>query len=172
MEHIHRPNRTTLPDFSSSSFHIQSNHFWVPVPETCPQTNATQCTFSRGAFGQLLPLNVSSTWKEVGIYDLALESELGFKNNGIYGIDSIGQEIANSGGIDLSHQVVAATASTDFYLGVFGLDPKLINFLNFEHPVPSYIWSLKDQKKIPSISFGYTAGAAYREILKPRVDIE
>jgi hypothetical protein len=47
-------------------------------------------------------------------------------------------------------------------LGVFGLGPKPTNFSDFNEPQPSYMWSLKNQSLIPSLSFGYSAGAPYR----------
>lgn len=48
-------------------------------------------------------------------------------------------------------------------LGVFGLGPTPINFTDFNNPQPSYLWSLKNQSFIPSLSYGYSAGAPYRE---------
>jgi hypothetical protein len=51
----------------------------------------------------------------------------------------------------------------DFFLGVFALGPKPTNFTSgFNDPQPSFMWSLKNQSMIPSISYGYTAGAPYR----------
>jgi hypothetical protein len=51
----------------------------------------------------------------------------------------------------------------DFLFGVFGLGPKPTNFTDgFNDPQPSFMWSLKNQSMIPSISYGYTAGAPYR----------
>jgi hypothetical protein len=47
-------------------------------------------------------------------------------------------------------------------LGVFGLGPQPTNFSDYNDPKPSYMWSLKNQSLIPSLSFGYSAGAPYR----------
>jgi len=47
-------------------------------------------------------------------------------------------------------------------LGIFGLGPKPTNFSDFNQPQPSYLWSLKNQSLIPSLSFGYSAGAPYQ----------
>ncbi|KAK5018810.1 hypothetical protein LTR16_000894 [Cryomyces antarcticus] len=81
----------------------------------------------------------------------------------MFGFDTIGLQIENSGGVFLPHQVVAGTPAKDFWLGYFGLDPKPANFSDFDgSPIPSYIQTLKDRSLIPSLSFGYTAGAAYR----------
>ena len=63
----------------------------------------------------------------------------------------------------MEKQVVAGIATQDFYLGSFGLGPKPVNFSNLEFPVTSFMMSLKNLGKIPSISYGYTAGASYSE---------
>jgi hypothetical protein len=136
---------------------------WVPLPEACMEIDLSNCAQSRGAIGKLFQTNESLTWKEIGIYDLSLESELGYNGNGLFGLDNIGLQVPNSGGVDLEGQVVAGIITNDFYLGVFGLGPKPVNFTNLNYPVPSVLQSFKEQGKIPSLSWGYTAGAFYRE---------
>lgn len=44
-------------------------------------------------------------------------------------------------------------------LGVFGLGPKPTNFS--DDPDPSFLWSLRNQSFIPSLTYGYHAGASY-----------
>ena len=61
---------------------------------------------------------------------------------------------------DTEHRIGIATK--DFYLGIFALGPKPTNFTSFDDPQPSYMWSLKNQSLIPSLSWGYTAGAPYQ----------
>ncbi|KAK6582505.1 hypothetical protein PZA11_004913 [Diplocarpon coronariae] len=53
-------------------------------------------------------------------------------------------------------------ATKDFILGEFGIGPKPTNFTSFQDPQPSFMWSLRNQSMIPSISWGYTAGARYQ----------
>jgi len=53
----------------------------------------------------------------------------------------------------------------NFMIGVFGLGPKPTNFSDFNDPQPSYMWSLKNQSLIPSLSYSYTAGASYNNSL-------
>lgn len=74
----------------------------------------------------------------------------------------MGLQLPQSGGISLKHQIVAGIATKDFYLGQFGLGPKATNFTNFDTPDPSFFWSMKNQSVIPSLSWGYTAGAKHR----------
>lgn len=45
---------------------------------------------------------------------------------------------------------------------MFPLGPKPTNFTSFNNPQPSFLWSLKNESYIPSLSWGYTAGAQYR----------
>jgi hypothetical protein len=59
-------------------------------------------------------------------------------------------------------KVVGGIATTDFFMGMFGLKPASSNFSTFNDPVPSYMSSLKTQNKIPSLTYGYTAGNQYR----------
>lgn len=47
-------------------------------------------------------------------------------------------------------------------MGNFGLNPKPTNWTSYEDSAPSYMTQLKEQNLIPSVSFGYTAGAQYR----------
>lgn len=46
--------------------------------------------------------------------------------------------------------------------GLLGLRQNPSNLTNNDNTIPSLMWSLKNQSMIPSISYGYTAGAYYR----------
>ncbi|MCJ1387067.1 hypothetical protein MMC17_010196 [Xylographa soralifera] len=58
--------------------------------------------------------------------------------------------------------MVAGIASKDFYLGYFGLGPAPTNLTTLDNPRESLLSTLKEQNLLPSISWGYTAGASYR----------
>ncbi|KAL6718122.1 hypothetical protein ACLMJK_004209 [Lecanora helva] len=141
---------------------------WVPVPAGCESTDPPDCGTLRGtlAIGGTSSngflSNKSSSWIENGIYDLGIESRLNLTGNGDYGYDTIGLGLDNSTGISLPHQVVAGIATKDFYLGQFGLDPRPSNFTTYDDPIPSFLKGLNDSNLIPSLSYGYTAGAKYR----------
>lgn len=157
-------------------------------PSGCPSSRGALPFQGRLSTGFLK--NESSTWSEINIFDLGLENNLGYDGNGDYGFDTVGLQIENSGGLTLGHQVVAGIADKDFYLGIFGLGmhvtylplvvsrylsglvpaskalirlpgPKPANFSSFDHPEPAFLPSLKDNGMIPSLSYGYTAGAPY-----------
>lgn len=136
---------------------------WIPAPEACTEEDPADCAQRRGAFTSTFNNNTSSTWKGLGIYDLHLEKELDYRGNGVYGLDTVGLQISRSGGIELQNQVVAGIETQDFYLGSFGLGVKPINFTNLDDPQPSFMQALKNQNMIPSLSYGYTAGASYSE---------
>ncbi|MCJ1264534.1 hypothetical protein MMC22_004406 [Lobaria immixta] len=141
---------------------------WVPVPEGRIPSDSSDCgnlrgvEFFKGAPSSGFQINQSSTWRSNGIYNLFSEANLNYSGNGQYGFDTVGLGIEDVGGLSLADQVVAGFATKDFFLGVFGLGPKPANFTNFTDPKPSYMRNLVDKKLIPSLSFGYTAGAPYR----------
>jgi hypothetical protein len=49
----------------------------------------------------------------------------------------------------------------DFMHGIFSLSAKPTNFSDSNDPKPSYLWTLKNQSLIPSLSYAYSAGAFY-----------
>lgn len=83
--------------------------------------------------------------------------------NGVWGNDTLGLAVQGSGGPTLQNQVVAGIVTDNFYLGMFGVNPKPTNYTTItSNPHESYMTTLKNQNLIPSTSFGYTAGAPYR----------
>jgi len=68
---------------------------------------------------------------------------------------------AGSLGPTLENQTIAAFAAEDSHLGLLGIDPRLSNFSSAP-PVPSFMQVLRSRSRIPSLSWGYTAGNQYR----------
>jgi hypothetical protein len=139
---------------------------FVPVPEGCTTDDPATCGALRGALpfrGQQTGFryNESSTWRQIGIFDLILEANLNYTGNGLYGLDTIGLMV--DGNATFENQVIAGIATKAYYLGIFGLGPKPSNFSTFENPQPSLMQTMRNQNKIPSVSFAYTAGAPYRQ---------
>lgn len=61
----------------------------------------------------------------------------------------------------MSDQIVGVVDSIDYLLGFLGLGVKVTNFTDVDKP--SFVSSLaRDERHIPSRSYGYTAGAHYR----------
>ena len=130
----------------------------------CLSTDPSTCGQSRGG---LVNVNSSSTWKDQGIYAVGLELNLpdyvGNYDNGDYGLDTFGVGLPGSGGASLPNMVVSALATKDYYLGYIGVTDHPTNFTEFDDPHPSFLSTLKSTGKIPSLSYGYTAGAQYRK---------
>lgn len=104
-----------------------------------------------------------ASWQNFGLYTLGIRPDINFTGNGNFGLDTVGLGIANSGGTSVEKRVVAGIATKNIFVGVFGLDIRPANFSGYENPIPSFMKALKDQNKIPSLSYGYTAGAYYSE---------
>lgn len=139
----------------------------IPVPEGCTQDDPTNCGSLRGVMpfqGDISTgflTNASTTWDDIGIYTTDLETNVGINANGMYGFDTVGLQVENSGGIQQTHQVVAGIADKGFMYGVFGLGPRPSNFSVLSDPQPSFMTSLRNNNTIPSKSYAYTAGASY-----------
>ena len=144
------------------------NEVWVPLPQGC--SAILNCGDRRGVNpfngspSNGFQSNESTTWTSNGIFDLIGEKNLNYTGNGLYGFDTVGLG-PTVGTLQITHQVVAGVAtSEEFYLGEFGLGPKPSNFsTNGTDPVPSSLHTLVNKNFIPSLSFGYTAGARYRQ---------
>jgi hypothetical protein len=90
---------------------------------------------------------------------------LGYEANGQYGTDVIGLNGGNgssSGGVSLSKQIVAGIAAKDFLLGEFGLGIQPTSFSSSAGQSQSFMTTLRQFNLIPSLSYGLTAGASYR----------
>jgi hypothetical protein len=130
----------------------------------------SDCAFSRGAefyqgrTNNGFQANLSSTWHEIGIYHVAAREELGYNASGLYGLDTLGLMIANSGGPTLENQTIGAVVNPRLWVGRLGMDVKPSNFSDFENPQRSLITTLKEDGRIPSLTYGYTAGAYYSKL--------
>jgi hypothetical protein len=133
---------------------------WLVMPMGCSDAKSlSDCTESRG---WLYNYNASSTWREEGIFGLWVGENLGLTGNGLAGFDKVGLGGEGEGGPTLDNTTVVAMAVYNRYLGILGINPKPTNYTGYDHQCPSYMTLLKEQGKIPSVSFGFTAGAYYR----------
>ena len=137
---------------------------WAVLPQGCLVSDPPDCATSRG--GQFIP-SQSSTWNYNnanvnGTFTLGLETNLDYSGNGEYGYDTIILGYQGSNGPSLQQQTIAGIATKEFFLGIFGLNPRSTNFSTLDNPVPSYMATLKSRSLIPSLSWAYTAGNQYR----------
>ncbi|KAK4505338.1 hypothetical protein PRZ48_003301 [Zasmidium cellare] len=157
-----------LPGTSASA----GTAIWVVIPVGCSQVNPTlqNCAGERG---ELFQSNLSSTWSTQGlvnnadgaIYSLNTveEAGLGLSGNGSYGYDTVTLGIPGSDLPTLHDQLVVGIWTDDFFLGSLGLSPYSLNLSSLNGPQQSLMGSLVNQSLLPSNSWGYTAGAVYKD---------
>lgn len=142
----------------------------VFVPDTTgcllSDNEAYDCASHRGvvnaSYQSGFQANISTTWESLGTFEVGISTNLGFNAGAHYGRDNVGLMFQYSGGPTLPGQVVGSIINKrPFFVGFFGLSPKSFNFTNLDNPHPSYMTSLRENRQIPSISYGYTAGAHY-----------
>ncbi|KAK6501382.1 hypothetical protein TWF481_009222 [Arthrobotrys musiformis] len=131
---------------------------WVVSAESCLGRSAEDCADLRGA---TFNVNTSSTWNDQGLFNTDLAKDLGYNAIGNYGLERLGITNVDSG-ITFNDQVVVSIDSSDWYLGLFGLGTQPTNFTDFNNPQPSFLTTMYNQGLIPSLSWGYQAGAIYR----------
>ncbi|KAI9770562.1 MAG: hypothetical protein M1840_003152 [Geoglossum simile] len=112
------------------------------------------CRNKRG--NGLFNYSASSTWQSVGVYELGLDPQLGFGGAANYGYD----KISFLDQISIPDQIVGVINTTEYWLGFMGLGSRPTNFTSEDKP--SLLASLVTARKIPSLSYGFTAGAFYR----------
>jgi hypothetical protein len=158
---IGTPSQSVNVFVSTASFQT-----WGVDPEGCTHTDPSDCSTDRGRFYNY---SASASWVPntsnitTTIYDLALESNLGYSGKGRYGFDNITLGYSGAGGPTLANQTVASIATKEFFLGIFGVKPQASNFTSLNDPIPSFMQNLRNQSMIPSLSWAYTAGNQYRE---------
>ncbi|KAF2465853.1 acid protease, partial [Lindgomyces ingoldianus] len=147
----------------------KSGSTYVIAPEGCLEGEGADCPNKRGAeiFGSAqspgFQVNVSSSWSTLGQYDVDLESSLNYTAKGIFGYDKVTLGPASdSSSISLDHQVVAGIAEWSYPMGFIPLGIPDSSFSSLSQSIDSFLVQLRNGTKIPSISFGYTAGAKYR----------
>ena len=94
-----------------------------------------------------------------------MEMSLNASTNGHYGTDTVGLGVDAAHGPTVNENVVAGVVAEPFYLGTLGL--KASGSSNVTNGTPSLLSQLMQQGSIPSLSYGYTAGAFYRRCNSP-----
>lgn len=129
----------------------------VVLPNGC----VARDTICPSARGELFDNGSSKSWSEIEstIY-LFQDPSL----TALLGNDTLRLGAAGSSAPSLANQVIFGIADDrKYYLGMLGLSQVSTSLSKGEKGQPSLITSLRDQNIIPSLSFGYTAGAQYRE---------
>ena len=136
-------------------------------PEGCNSEDVQNfdCAHLRG---ELFHTNQSRTWDDQGIF--AIADELDLSANVDFGFDNVtlGLPGSSSSNITLPRQIAGGIATKDYFVANWGLAPSPINLTTFDDPIPSMSTNLKQAGHIPSLSWGYTAGAYYQNQSKAR----
>lgn len=131
-----------------------SQETWVVGLSGCDGT--TVCENKRGG---LFSANESTTFHPRGFYELNYDAQLGEGGYGYYGLDNIYLDDTTS----VSDQIIALVNSTDHWVGSLGLGVQQTRFSGSENITPFLSSLIESDGLIPSHSYGYTAGAFYRE---------
>ncbi|KAL8831509.1 MAG: hypothetical protein Q9170_005266 [Blastenia crenularia] len=140
----------------------------IPRVRRCTIRDPSNCASDRGGF---FNKNQSSTWKDEGLYELDQELNLGYTGNGNFGLDSIALGYPGSRAITVEQQMLATIAAKDFYIATWGIAPRPTNLSRSGTDETTFapgdlyqslLSTLKEKSGIPSLSYGYTAGARYR----------
>ncbi|CAG8950327.1 hypothetical protein HYFRA_00006820 [Hymenoscyphus fraxineus] len=144
-----------------------SNQPWVVLPDGCPPTGVPECSDNRGG---LFNPNATTSWyvpswisntRSDGRFSAVIGSSYGQVASLAYGYDNV--SLSSSGNLpSLASQVVGGMTTKDFYMGMIGLSPLSTSFSQSSPPADSYLFALKAQGQIPSLTYGYTAGNQYR----------
>ncbi|KAK0722105.1 aspartic peptidase domain-containing protein [Lasiosphaeria miniovina] len=131
------------------------SEIWVVETGGCSPVQL--CTNARGG---VFDITASQTWRSLGSWQLA--NYTGWEGNGDYGLETLAfvntvTRIAT--GVDGA--LVAAINDTDYYQGFVGVGVNQGRFgSNLTNPLVSQL--AETYGTIPSHSYGYTAGAYYR----------
>ncbi|TKA66475.1 hypothetical protein B0A49_09457 [Cryomyces minteri] len=130
-------------------------------PSNCGSSRGAHPVNGTASSGFSFPL--SHTWEGVGTYTLPIEQTLFDERVGSHvGRDTIGLQLQDSV-VSVDRGVIAGIATKkDLYLGQLSLGTDYSDVSGYEQPLPSLLWTMKNQSLIPSLSYGYTAGASYK----------
>jgi hypothetical protein len=107
----------------------------------------------------------SQSWKELGQYNLPLPNWWpGEKPNATWGSDNVGLGQSSKDSPILQEQWVVEYTVKELFMGSFGLAIEAVSAgTGSKSP---FLYNFAGQNLIPSASYGYTAGAYYREYLR------
>ncbi|KAH7399000.1 aspartic peptidase domain-containing protein [Phaeosphaeria sp. MPI-PUGE-AT-0046c] len=130
-------------------------------PPNCPQLRGIDVFQSSQSTG--FSVSASSSWSSIGQYGLDLEQALNYTARGLFGFDRLALGFAaDTKSLSMDRQVIAGVAEPGYYLGLLPLGQAESSFTSLGESVDSFLYQLRNNSKIPSYSFGYTAGAKYQ----------
>lgn len=131
-----------------------SSQLLLQAANGCPAT-IPDCAGDRGG---LYNSTNSESWQGTGSGNVSLELNLGISVEAIYGTETVG-----IGSISLDTQTVSQINDIRYWIGTVGLHPWDEDSAANNTNKQDLISKLKEKGDIPSLTFGYTAGAQYRK---------
>ncbi|KAK5955443.1 hypothetical protein OHC33_003081 [Knufia fluminis] len=126
---------------------------WVAGPSLCDGT--ATCASLRGG---LFYAENSTTWRDIGQYELGYSTLSQTVDNGDYGFDNI----SISDTVTASDQIVAIVDDIRHWNGEFGLGVQDTRFNSSTDHLAFISTLVQNNSAIGSHSYGYTAGASYQ----------
>lgn len=130
-------------------------------PSDCPQLRGAEIFNSEQNIG--FQVNTSTSWSAIGQYEVDLEESRNYTGAALFGFDKVSLgPAADSTSLSLGRQVVGGIGTLDYFLGFLPLGQPESSFSSLSQPIDSFLYQLRNNSKIPSFSYAYTAGAKYR----------
>jgi hypothetical protein len=104
----------------------------------------------------------SKAWKNADIFPIPLPTGYNGSINGLYGTENVGLGESSKTSLILAQQFVALPTDKQLFMGSFGLSADFVS-PGKGSSQPSFLVTFAKQNQIPSKSYGYSAGASYRE---------
>ena len=104
----------------------------------------------------LFHVNASSTWRNASMSDSGYNS----------GLDTLGLGLPTSTSVELKSQMISALTTGNVSIGSLGLAPRHPSFTTSGRMDMAFLPSLKFAHHVPSLSYGYSAGARYRMLMQ------
>lgn len=166
----------------------QGQNFHVLVSTSSPMAlvpaqtwwcTSDECAKSRGIMGSIKGQQAlgfsdqTGEWKSEGLYTLPLADAYWFSQslllpnrnatwNGEWGTTTVGLGQASKQSNTISDQLIAIHYTEDLFLGSLGLSVGKVGFGSAQKP--TFLSALASHTDIiPSLSYGFTAGASYRK---------
>ncbi|KAK1597289.1 eukaryotic aspartyl protease [Colletotrichum navitas] len=132
------------------------SEFWVIGAGGC-DANGSLCNSARGGVFEMAG---SKSWSSLGTWQLGFDY-LNNGGNGDYGLETLSATLLEGDGLlSMDNIITASINTTSYYLGFLGLGVTKGSFGNRVAESP-FSQAVKKYGRIPSYSYGYTAGAHY-----------
>ena len=142
---------------------MQADWCTLPDQDTCAANRGVEPFQSRQTRG--FQSASSKAWQASGVYSLPLALDVDYtpesKPNGSWGTDTVGLGLASPASLLMSQQLVVETTTQDYFMGSLGLASLPVDLGS--GPIATFLANFHYFNNTPSLSYGYTAGASYRE---------